>query len=645
MIFLDSETSSPVDLRSAGIYPYFSHPGTYSLGVGVAIDDQPTEMITKDQLERAPLNERLETGERVIVFNQDFEYLHYKHCLEPLGWVSLPYTQFLDVSLMCRMLGLPHFLDGASRCASLALGYEEIAKDPQGWRVMRKFMYGDGYWDDEEYEKLCQYCLRDVELTRFLYFIMPECIVEQAEADSTVVLNEAINRRGLHFDRRLVSALLKLADAEKAAAAERMHKLTDGAVEGPSKLAQLKSYLEKRTGRLFPSLANGVILELLEDDTLDDTSKELLSLRASGGRSSTVKFERMLEAANSDDRIRGAYMYWGARPRRFSSKLVQLHNLPREPLREPGVLMLGVEADTIREHEGNVLEALPRFIRPCITAAPGKKLVGGDFAQIEARMLALIAGEDEVLARYRAGEDIYTWTASGLLGLDPEEIGKDSAARQLGKTLDLSAGYGGGVNAVLGSAAKFQLALEEQEARAHLNSWRRIHNSTTLFWRELMQAAVKAWKSRRYERKIKVGTLYFQADAHHLYCMLPSERRIAYPFVQRAPDAYGESQYSFINGMARLAMAKREWPRKRLWHGILVENVVQGLCADLLIWLLRYWDDGGYDVVGHTHDEFIIEVPKGVPLDHFKEQLPEVPEWCSGLPFAVDWWEGERYAK
>jgi DNA polymerase len=139
--------------------------------------------------------------------------------------------------------------------------------------------------------------------------------------------------------------------------------------------------------------------------------------------------------------------------------------------------------------------------------------------------------------------------------------------------------------------------------------------------------------------------MYEKVENDHLLCTLPTGRKLCYPFAKLEASQWGGDMITFANGRIRLAQTAEVWPRKRLWFGQLCENITQAVCADLLIYFLQEWEAMGLKVVAHTHDDFLLEVDEDVSIDEVIEDAPALPSWCADMPFAIDWWEGERFMK
>jgi DNA polymerase len=649
IIFSDFETTSHSNLLLEGHVKYSRHPSTRPICWSLAIDDAEPFTITKPELDNDLGSNidlakyHLSEGIPLVVFNAEFEYGIYQWLIKR-GWPDIPFFQFIDVALYMRMMNLPHRLEDAARCIAMAHGLRPYRKHFRGHQLMKKFCQAS-YWEDDptlrqDYRELCEYCEQDIELTRFLYNFVPMRIKRQYHHAQ---LHQEINWRGIEVNVQAAESLVRLGELEKELACERMQELSYGEVEGPTKLVALKKWIEERTGVKHTSLGADIINSLLEDGEQPDDVAEMLRLRRDGGRSSTAKFQRIIDA-NDDGRLKGMYMYWGAGTGRASSKLVQIHNLPRERYMFEGAALASSHSvsalQEVLDMDGEgVLATLPKLIRPLFRAKDGYQLVGADFSQIEARMLAWMARQQDVLELYKAGEDVYKHTAARIF--PDKEI--DRELRNIGKVADLSLGYGGHRGALLGMASKYGVRLEDDQAFNIANRWRDTHEATVKYWHALMKGINRALSSPKVpvmvlgKRKI-----FYEFDGVHLYCQLPSGRFIVYPFVERGVDALERTEITYTWGRATAKGDSNVWPRKILKPTIAVENIIQGMCYDVLEMVLISLQD--FNIVLHTHDEFAVETT--ATIDEVKAALKvPMPDWLKGFPLELDWWSGQVYAK
>jgi DNA polymerase len=337
--------------------------------------------------------------------------------------------------------------------------------------------------------------------------------------------------------------------------------------------------------------------------------------------------------------VHGAFIFAGAgQTQRYSSKGLQLHNMKRDCFNAKQTEELKAKMRA-GEKIPDVMDTLAKLLRPAIIPAKGHKFVVGDWSAIEARVLPWLANSDggrEVLEVFRAGEDIYVKTAESM-GL---------TERQIGKVANLSLGYGGAVGAFQAMAKNYGLTLEEPAVKSIVRRWRLANNWAVKFWKQLEIAALKA--VRRPETLIKAGRVEFyfipQLLGGTLTCILPNGTFIQYP--------YAKSQNDTVTCMKASVRPKAdsddEWPRMSLWGGFLAENITQATAACLLRELISDMVEDGFPIVGHVHDEVILEVLNSEveqTLTECQEYMELSPDWCKDLPLKAVPEVFERYGK
>jgi len=294
------------------------------------------------------------------------------------------------------------------------------------------------------------------------------------------------------------------------------------------------------------------------------------------------------------------YNYWGARTGRWSGgDSVNWQNMARRG-------------------EGAAL-------RTALAAPEGCNLVIADASQIEARLVAWLADDQELLTAFAEGEDVYSVNASGVYGFP---VNKDDHPdeRFVGKVLSLSCQYGaGGVKVSnvfrlgnLGPAIDMSVA----EAKELVAKWRQARWPITRLWTRLGEAAKLSWLSGQ---QIELGPVGFDYLNGNGYIHLPNGTYMKYPRVYVDADN-GELHYVSKNGPVKV------------WGGYLLENIAQALsCVLLKQQMLRCIDTIPHDVVvaSTTHDEMVLvtyeetaeEVAAAV-----KRIMSTPEEWSQGLP-------------
>lgn len=268
-------------------------------------------------------------------------------------------------------------------------------------------------------------------------------------------------------------------------------------------------------------------------------------------------------------------------------------------------------------------------IRACIKAPPGHKLIVADLSQIELRMNAWWCGEHWLLEALRDGVDVYSQLATRIYGRTITKA--DEAERFIGKTGELSCGYGSGWGKVLSSLIAQKVPADEPLARGIVKSYRTTHPAIIARWKELGDRAIPALAGRDAALEIN-GVMFEKGRA-----VLPSGRSIWYSELR--VNENGDWEYDF-RGKGRVPF------RKKLWPGGLLENVIQALSFDVFAYHSRQMDAEGLYPVLMVHDEVMVVAP-----DHEVERVgarildiqTKAPAWCAGIPLKGELGVGDDY--
>jgi DNA polymerase len=294
------------------------------------------------------------------------------------------------------------------------------------------------------------------------------------------------------------------------------------------------------------------------------------------------------------------------------------------------------------------LNALSLIARACIVAPPGKKLIGGDFSNIEGRFNAWLAGETWKVQAFARGEPMYEAMAAKILGKTIATVAKED--RQLwGKVPELACGYQGGVNAFHKMGANYGVRVESRLAKQVVLEWREANPAIVNSWRELQDSAIEAASARGAVVRCLGGRVAYRHANGFLWCSLPSGRVIAYPgaIVERKHKVvvidgdeveFNNWGVSFWHGTP--------FRKVDLYGGMQCAHVVSGSARDILAGAMHRLEDFGYPIVLTVHDEALSEVDEGFgSADHYRQIMEMREEWFDGLPLAAKAWEGLRYDK
>lgn len=485
--------------------------------------------------------------------------------------------------------------------------------------------------DLEKWATFKSYNKRDVEVElaikeRLSKYPVPDFIWEEYHLD------QEINDRGIGVDMQLVTNAIDIDAKTKQALLHQMQKKTG--LENPNSVQQMKTWLYER-GIETESLDKKAVKGLLPDVNKDVA--EVLSCRQQLAKSSVSKYTAMSNMVCADSRARGCFMFYGAnRSGRWASRGIQLQNLPQnhmEDLDEARALVRDGNFDALELLYDNVPEVLSELIRTAFVPKPGYKYIVSDFSAIEARVLSFLAGEQWRMEVFKEGKDIYCASASQMFKVPVEKHGINGHLRQKGKIAELALGYGSSVGALKAMGA-LDMGLEESELQPLVDTWRTSNQCITSFWWAI-DAAVKQAVIYKTNTETHGFHIYYQGGM--LFIALPSGRRLCYVKPRIGVNQFGSYSvtYEGIN--------TGKWTRIESYGPKFVENIVQAVSRDILAYAMRTLSH--CQIVGHVHDELIIECSPGVSLKELCKQMGRTPPWINGLLLWADGYECKFYKK
>jgi DNA polymerase len=267
-----------------------------------------------------------------------------------------------------------------------------------------------------------------------------------------------------------------------------------------------------------------------------------------------------------------------------------------------------------------------------------KELVCADFSQIESRVLAWLAGQQDILDVFASGQDVYVHTA--------KKIGSNN--RQLGKVCVLGLGFGMGWSKFIDTAALMGgLVLDEDYARDVVKTWRDANYKISAFWRNL-DDAFRTLVEMAPGSKIPVGHVVLERGTEALAIRLPAGRKLIYrnPRLEPNPEAYHPSKTDIVyDGVQQYS---KKWGAVRTYGGKIAENVTQAVARDVMAAAMLELDAKGVDLRLTVHDEIIAIASAeeaAATLELVLEVMRTPPPWAHDLPVNAEGWHGRRYKK
>lgn len=643
---IDIECYSEVDLRKTGVYRYAEDESFEILLVAVSIDNGPVIVydLTNEDLPKNIIDAIVSDEVIKWAFNANFERVCFSNWLKRCHSDLLTDGFLSPTSWRCSMIwsaymGLPLSLEGVGSILGLEKQKLTSGKDliryfclpcpptkVNGGRTRNLPHHAPDKWAD-----FIRYNKHDVEVElaikdKLQKFPVPDFVWEEYHLD------QIINDRGIKIDREFVQSALEIdrISKEKIQAELREHT----GLDNPNSVQQMIGWLRKH-GVMTDSLDKKSVNELLK--TVDEATAKVLRLRQKAAKSSVSKYQAMMSCICKDGRSRGMFQFYGAnRTGRWAGRLVQLQNLPQNhlsDLAEARELVKTGDQATV-ELLYDTQDTLSQLIRTAFIPSEGRKFIVCDFSAIEARVLSHLAGETWRSKVFEKGEDIYCMSASQMFDVPVEKHGKNSELRQKGKISELACGFGGSVGALKAMGA-LEMGLKEVELQPLVDAWRQSNPNIVLFWWDVDKAVKNAVK-----QKIKTSThgITFEVKSGLLFITLPSGRRLSY-----VKPKMGENQFGGESVTYEGVVTGKKWDRIESYGPKFVENIVQAISRDLLAYAMRLLYNE--TIVGHVHDEVIIEAEEDASVSDIATQMANVPNWMKDIFLRADGYECDFYQK
>jgi DNA polymerase len=268
-------------------------------------------------------------------------------------------------------------------------------------------------------------------------------------------------------------------------------------------------------------------------------------------------------------------------------------------------------------------------LKKAIVAPEGYSVIDADSSQIEARVLAWLAGQNDLVEAFAKGEDVYKIMASAIYGKSEAEVSKEE--RFVGKTTILGAGYGMGSQKFRAQLKTFGAEISEDEARHIIQIYRETYPSIVGLWRQA-QLALEAI-SKGYTTSLgKAGVLGIEPNEKGI--RLPSGLLMRYDQLVAVRDEKG-MQYQY----------KTRYGWNKIYGGKVIENVCQAI-ARCIIGEQMIKIAKRYDVVLTVHDAIACVVKDEEVKEaqaYIEECMKWTPEWANGLPVSCESGYGKSY--
>ncbi len=607
IITLDYETYYDKDYSLSKITTeeYIRDPRFQVIGVGVKVNDGETAWITGTH---GAIKQALASydwaNSAVLAHNMMFDgaIMSWRFGIRP--------KVLFDTLCMARAI------HGVEKSASLKALAENYGVGEKGTEVLDAKGKRRNDFTPEELSAYGRYCVNDVDLTYDIFNIMLSRGFPKSELKLIDLTLRMFTEPTLELDReRLEEHLSKTQmmkeDLLKSAGVEDKADL----MSNPKFAALLGKFGVPCPMKISPTAGNMTYALAKSDqgmkDLLEDDDPQVQALAAARlGVKSTLeetRTQRFIDIAGRGN-LPVPVRYYAAHTGRWGGDdKINLQNLPS---RGPNA----------------------KALKKCIIAPEGYSIVESDSSQIEARMLAWLAGQDDVVQTFASKGDVYKKMASAIYGVAESDVTKDQ--RFVGKTTVLGAGYGMG-------GEKFQLALKnsgvdisKNEAAKIIGIYRETNDMISGMWKQagIMLRYMVRGDAMPFGKDGVLGV-----DTHAPGIVLPNGLLIRYDELEEAENEKGGIEYSYKTRMGRT----------RIYGGKVVENVTQAL-ARLIIGEQMLRISKKYRVVLTVHDSIVCCVPDNEAeacKSYVEECMRWVPTWAEGLPVDCEAGIGKNYGE
>jgi DNA polymerase len=622
MITIDYETYYAKDytLSKMTVEEYVRDPRFEIIGVSIKRDDQKGVWYPRDEVQDALDHHKLHE-EEVLAHNAMFDgfILNEVNGIRPGFW--------LDTLSMARPL---HMATVGNSLAKLAKHYKLPDKGDEIVAALG-MRYDD--FTDWQLEAYGRYCCHDGWLAHALFHTFMGAGFPKTELVSIDQTIRMFTEPMIELDRMLLEQHLL---AERARKEEILHTVLGGAPT-EEKLTELRSNqqfasklkelgvspplkISKTTGKAtyaFAKTDEG--MQALLEDPSDAVS---MLVRARLGVKSSIEETRAERFIGVSERgpLPVDLNFYGAHTGRLSAgSKMNIQNLP------------------VRSGSNN--------LRNSLLAPEGYVFVSADSSQIEARLLAWLAGQNDLTKAFAEGRDVYCEFAGEVYGKTVTK--KDKDERFVGKTGILSLGYGAG-------GPRFRdmlrtqggVIIHEKAAYNIVDLYRERYPHIPKLWRRattMLQTMMEGGEGRLRD--------LLDYDQHGI--MLPSGFRIQYPGL--STDYKGEMHY--LNDPRQVLAYKKarvsgrqedmdaiKWTK--IYGGKAVENIVQALAAIVIRRQARTMYRKGHKMVFQVHDDLVfLTQEKDAPACAYDlhTAMHKTPKWAEGVPLACELKIGRRY--
>ena len=578
---------------------YIRDPQFEVIGVSVKQNDGETQWFSGTHTQTKKFLEQYDwSNDIAIAHNAMFDAAILSWCFD------IKPKKIVDTLSMSRAI---HTIEVGGSLKALSDYYELGTKGDEVINALGKRRID---FDAESLARYAGYCVQDVELTYKLFKkLLPNLNVQELDLINLTI--KMFSEPVLELDVDVLGAHLEGVQKKKAELMAKIQADKDSIMSNPKFAELLKSHgvipptkISPTTGKETLAFAKSdqEFKKLLEHE--NETVQALVSARL--GVKSTIEETRTARFINIATRgtMPIPLRYYAAHTGRWGGDdKVNMQNLPRNsPLKD------------------------------AICAPTGYTMIDCDLSQIEARTLAWLADQHDLVEAFDRGDDVYKIMASSIYGKPVDQI--DKGERFVGKTTILGAGYGMGAMKFQTQLKNFGVELDEDECKRIISVYRETYQWIPMLWRSandvlegIMDGAGAMFG--------KHGVLYVDEKG----IRLPNNLHIKYPNLRRQAAEGGKIEIVYDTRKGRTIIANR------IYGGKVVENVCQALAriviGDQLLGIAKK-----YKVVMTVHDAIACIVPNE-EVEEAKKFVEKVmktrPTWAQELPLDCEAFDGKTY--
>lgn len=603
LITLDFETyyDREFSLSKLTTEAYIRDPRFEVIGVGVKFNNEETEWASGSHEQVKSYLQSFDWSDAMLLCHNtmfDGAILNWVYDIRP--------RVYTDTMCIARAI------HGVETSASLRAVSEKYSIGAKGTEVVQALGKKREDFEASELDRYGDYCVNDVNLTHKLFTIMAKDFPKQELKliDLTLrmfiqpvleldlgMLEQHLTETRDRKDELLINA--GVTDKKELMSNPKFAELLKSlGVEPPMKISPAtgkETFAFAKTDEEFKALSDH------EDDRVQTLVAARLGTKSTLEETRTQRFIDIAKRGTLPVPVR----YYAAHTGRWGGDdKINMQNLPSR----------GVNGKKLKRS---------------IVAPEGHTVIEADSAQIEARVLAWLAGQDDLVSAFTNGEDVYKKMASRIYGVKEEDVSKDQ--RFVGKTTILGAGYGMGAVKFQAQLKNFGFDMDLAEARRVISIYREANGAINKLWRDAQNMIVGLSRGDRV-RFGRAGVLDVVPEESAI--LLPSGLLLRYDDLRfDQTDKGTEFHYKTRRG------------RTRIYGGKVIENVCQAI-ARCIIGEQMLLIAKKHHVVLTVHDSIVCCVPDEdvaqAQID-VEKSMRWVPEWADGLPIDCEAGIGKSY--